>query len=112
MSAGALKDRVRIDKPVMTDDGKGGQTRTWAEELTCWSAWIYSRGSEAVDAARLQGRAVYKVKLRSSPDARKVTTEHSLVDLRDAGIRWQIREVDALTDRAWVYLVVERGVAV
>ena len=59
----------------------------------------------------MQGRAIYKVKVRSSTKSRSITTDYRMRDVR-RGTEYQIREVDPITDRAWVYLVVESGVAV
>lgn len=123
MDAGRLQQRVGFDIFVETPDGSGGQARAWTEQFTCLAEFIYSRGSEAVDAARLQGRAIYKVKIRSSVASRAITTDWRMRDVRRGlpdgvtgdvlpGTRFNIREVDAITDPAWVYLVVESGGAV
>lgn len=120
---GLLNESVAFDAPVYTPDGSGGQSRTWAEQWACRAQFIYSRGSEVVDAARLSGRATYKVKARLCDEARAITTEWRMRDVRRAplsgvgsdtlpGTRYNIREVDAITDRRWVYLVVEAGAPV
>lgn len=111
-STSDLTALIRFDRPRMTDDGYGGQTRTWALAFEVWAQWIYVRGSEVIDAARLQGRAIYKIRLRSNRVSQAVTTEWRVLDKRQPGVEYQVREVDTLTDPAWVYLVVERGVAV
>lgn len=51
-----------------------------------------------------------KVKLRSSSESRSIEQHWRMRDARRGAI-YQVKEVDAVTDRAWVYLVVERGVA-
>lgn len=123
MNAGRLRDRVAFDLIVGTPDGSGGQIRTWSQQLECWGEFIYSRGSEAVDAARLQGRAIYKVRVRSSVASRAIGTDWRMRDVKrglpsgvtgDAlpGNRFNIREVDGITDRQWVFIVAEMGVAV
>lgn len=123
MAVGWPNSRVAFDAPVGAPDGSGGTVRGWAPQFTVWGEIIYSRGSEAVDAARLQGRAIYKVRLRSSTQSRRITPDWRMRDPRRGlpdgrvadplpGTRYNIREVDAITDRAWVFLVVEAGVAV
>lgn len=123
MDAGRLLERVSFDLVVGTPDGSGGEVRAWSQQFTCWAEFIYSRGSEAVDAARLQGRAIYKVKVLASTETKAITTDWRLRTVRrglpsgvgaDAlpGNRFNIREADAITDPAWVYLVVELGAAV
>lgn len=122
MIYGLLPDRVAFDAPAMNPDGSGGVENGWSQAYSCAAQFIYSRGSEAVNAARLQGRAIYKVKVVSSSAARAITTDFRMRDVRRGpmdgvgadllpGDRYQIREVDAITDRDWVYLVVESGVA-
>lgn len=114
-----LKDRVAFDRPVTSPDGAGGTLAGWVKVHECGAEFIYSRGSEAVDAARLQGRAIYKIRLRSTSTTRDLTTDHRMRDLRRGaqdgefpGVAYQVREVDPITDRRWVFLVVESGVAV
>lgn len=106
-----LRERIAFDQPIYTPDGSGGRVRTWAQQFETRAQFIYSRGSEAVDAARLQGRSIYKIKVRSSTASRAVTTDWRMRDIRRE-TPYNIREVDAITDPAWVYLVVEAGVAI
>lgn len=108
---GYLQELVAFDAPAISPDGSGGVEQGWTELFQARAEFIYSRGSEAVDAARLQGRAIYKVKLRSSTQARGLTTDYRMRDVR-RNTAYQIREADAITYRAWVYLIVESGVAV
>lgn len=122
MNAGRLTERVAFDAPANVPDGSGGVEIGWTEHYECAAQFMYSRGSEAVDAARLQGRSIYKLKIRSCQAARQITTDYRMRDVRRGhesgigsdilpGTRYQIREIDAIADRAWVYLVVESGVA-
>jgi head-tail adaptor len=106
-----LQESVSFDRPSGTPDSFGGKSVAWTEAHACRAEFIYSRGSEAVDAARLQGRSIYKVKIRQCDAAQSVTTDFRMRDVR-RGVEYQIREVDAVTDRMWVYIVVESGVAV
>lgn len=123
MNGGRLTERPAFDLPVRTPDGSGGTIRTWSHQCTTWAEFIYGSGSEVMNAARLQGRFTLKVRVRSSADTRRITVEWRMRDPRRGlpggepgdvlpGTRYNIREVDAVTDRAWVYLVVEAGVAV
>lgn len=111
MRAGALTERVAFDAPTETADGFGGVETGWAEQFQRRAEFIYQRGGEAVEAARLAGSSIYKVKVRSSTDTRGITTDWRLRDVR-RGTAYNIREVDAITQRGWVYLMVEAGVAV
>lgn len=109
-TAGQLA-HVAFDTPRYQPDGAGGEDRIWVEQFRARARISYARGSEAIEAARLQGRAVYKVRLRGSTESRAVTTDWAMRDLRGGAV-FNIREVDGLTDRRWVYLVVETGVAI
>lgn len=109
--AGQLRERVAFDAPVVDADGiqtgwaaPGVATERWAE-------FIYQRGSESVDAARLSGKAIYKLRLHQSSAARGISTDWRMRDLR-RGTEYQVREVDAISDRRWIYIVVESGVAI
>ena len=122
-NAGRLTERVAFDAPADAPDGFGGIEIGWDKHYECAAQFIYSRGSESVDAARLQGRSIYKIKIRSCRAARAITADFRMRDVRRGpqqgigadlmpGERYQIREVDAITDRDWVYIVAEKGVAV
>ena len=119
----ALRERIAFDRPTQAPDGYGGTEAGWStspDSYECWAEFIYSRGSEAVEAARLAGRPIYKVRIRSNPAAREITTDWRMRDVRRAtydtkgnavtGV-YNVREVDCITDRHWVYVLVECGVA-
>lgn len=108
--AGALQDRIAFDERVETADAYGGATAVWTERFVCAAQFLYQRGDERLAADRLEGRSVYKLKIRSSEASRAVGADWRVRDVR-RGTVYNVREVDAVTDRAWVYLVVEAGVA-
>lgn len=111
---GALHDLVQFQPLVQVPDGSGGTVDgfdTGAGAITAPAAFIYQRGSETVEAARLEGRSIYKIRIAQSQEARTITTTWRMLDLR-RGQAYNIREVDAITDRHWVYLIAESGVAV
>lgn len=111
MTAGRLNERVAFDTEQATPDGYGGEDRAWVEAFSCAAEIRYQRGKEAVDAGGLTGSASFKVRVRSSIQTRALTVDHRMRDAR-RGVAYNIREVDAITDRAWVWLSVESGVAV
>lgn len=107
--AGALRERVEFDAPVTSADGHGGQVTVWtaAEDALRRSAeMIYRGGDETLEAARLEGREVYKVRMRQSPEVREITNDWRMRHPRTGRI-FNVLEVDVLTDRAHVTLVVE-----
>lgn len=111
MRAGLLRERVAFDAEQVTPDGYGGQDRTWREEHVCAAAFKYQRGQEALDAGGLTGTASFKVKVLSCRATRAVTPEYRMRDVR-RGMAFNIREVDAITDPAWVWIIAENGVAI
>ena len=111
VGAGDLREAVAYDEPVTDPAAPPGVTRPiWTERHACRAQFIYARGSEVVEAARLQGRPIFKVRIRQCAAARSITTGWQMRDTR-RGVKYSIREVDAITDRRWVYLVVEGGKA-
>lgn len=108
--AGVLRERVAFDVAVETPDGSGGMERTWSEVAERAAEFRYERGREAVQAGGLTGSAVFKVCVRSDEVTRGLTTAHRMRDVR-RGVIYNLREVDSITDRAWVWLGVENGVA-
>jgi len=106
IGAGAMTERVAFDQPSGGTDAFGGTTEAWTETHVCNAQWLYGKGDESVQAAREAGRKGYKLKVRSSTKTRAVNEDYRLRDLR-RGTAWNIREVDAITDKAWVYIVVE-----
>lgn len=111
MSAGSLRELVSFDAPIAVPDGAGGEETGWREIHSCRAEFIYIRGSEAIEAARLSGRALHKVKIRRCFDACKITTDSRMRDRRQ-GTVFNVREVDSLTSQTWIYIVAENGVAV
>ncbi|MCP8894295.1 head-tail adaptor protein [Shinella daejeonensis] len=117
--AGDLRYRVAFDRRDRVKDDAGNHQRQFVEQFQRRAAFIYAGGGEAVMAARLEGRGVLKVRVRSCSLTRTITQDWQMRDARSGefvndvwtGTTYAIREVDALTDRQWVYLVVERGVA-
>lgn len=106
VGAGQLRDRVAFDPPAGETDVLGGKSEAWGEGQPTAAQLIYQKGSEAVEAARLAGRQVFKVRVRSMSKTRAVTTDYRMRDVRRGNV-YNIIEVDPITDRRWVYIVVE-----
>jgi len=111
LSAGTLSERAAFDELVLTDDAHGGQERGWVERHVCAAEFRYQRGAEAEVAGTLTGTARFKVKIRSCAVARQITPEWRMRDAR-SGVMFNIREVDAISDRSFVWIIVDGGVAV
>ncbi|MCV2877605.1 phage head closure protein [Sedimentimonas flavescens] len=111
MTAGLLRERVAFDAETLAPDGYGGQARAWAEVHECAAAFKYQRGQEAVEAGGLTGTATFKVKVRACAATKALTASHRMRDVR-RGVSYNLREVDAVTDPAFVWVVAENGVAI
>lgn len=110
-TAGSLRERVAFDVRLPIDDGYGNTVSGFFEQqFECAAEFRPRGGSEAVVAARLEGRNVFGVYIRSSIQARQITTDWRMRDARRGEV-YAIRAVDGITDRAFVYLTVESGVA-
>lgn len=106
--AGDLRHRVAFDKRARVKDGAGNWQSGFVEQFTRRAAFIYAGGGEAVMAARLEGRGVLKVWVRSCIQTRSIRQDWQMRDTR-SGLTYSIREADFETDRLWVYIVAERG---
>ena len=111
MTAGKLRDRVTFGARAVVDDGYGNEVSGQFEDrFTVWGGITYLRGSEAVIAARLEGRQPAVVRVRVSTQTRQVTT-----DWRVTKPRWKspanVRSVIETEDRAYLDITVETGVA-
>lgn len=106
-----LLDAVAFDAPTVSVDAYGGQENGWTQRFIDRAEFRYERGSESDEAGHVTGTAVFKVRLRSHAASRAITTEYRMRDTRRS-VSYNVREVDAVTDRHWVWLKVERGVAI
>lgn len=111
--SGDLFYRVNCQKKVPGTDemghpvpGAGG----WQTQFSVRAAYRHLRGGEDVMAGRLQGRHTQIITVRASAQTRQITPEWRLVDARD-GTVFNVRDVTLETDRLWVSILCERGVA-
>lgn len=105
-NAGDLNEAVAFDEPVQSTGPGGVTSPIWFERHACRAQFIYSRGSEVVEAARLEGRSTYKVRVRQCEAARRITADWRMRDTR-RGTEYAVIEVDSITDRAWIYIVAQ-----
>lgn len=109
-SSGELYYSVAFEKKSSAADGYGGTTSTWEQQFTTRAAYIFLRGSETVQAARLEGRRPQVIRVRKSSDVDLVTTEWRIQDTRDSKY-YAIRAVEPGLDRQYVDFLCESGVA-
>lgn len=109
-TAQQLDRRVVFAKRVEIDDGLGNVEGRFADQFSLWAAFRSRGGNEAVVAARLEGRNVLGVYLRSSPQSRQIKSDWRMTDKR-TGQEYAVKIADAATDRNWVYVEVQTGSA-
>ncbi|MDQ1183578.1 head-tail adaptor protein [Agrobacterium larrymoorei] len=110
VKAGSLRERVVLEKREKTDDGAGNKQSDFQKQFERRAAFIYSRGSEAVNGDGLTGQASFKVKLRKDSQTTLITTAWQVRDAR-RGTVYAIREADVVTQNDAVFLTVVSGVA-
>lgn len=113
MDASALYYRVhcQIEAPGADElgnpvPGGGG----WQTQFSVRAAYRHLRGGESVMAGRLQGQHSQIITVRCSTQSKLITAGWRLVDARD-GTVFNVRDVTPETDRQWISLLCERGVA-
>lgn len=120
-TAGDLIERFAFDRPDPVTLPSGVTRPGWVQMYQCRAQLIYSRGSEVIEAARREGRAVYKLRIWQCAEARAIQPSWRARDLRRGlpageagdplrGNRFNITSVDA-SDRRWVFIEIEGGKA-
>lgn len=82
--AGELRERVHLQRRAAGNDGFGvGPSGQFETVATVWAHYLPLRGSESVQASRLQGRQPYVVTIRQSSQVRDLTPAWRIVDARN-----------------------------
>lgn len=110
IGAGDLYYRVNCQKRVEVEDGLGNTVSDFATQFSVRAAYKHLRGGESVMASRLENKHPIIITVRASSQTREITADWRLIDARD-GTVWAVRDVTHETDRQWISLLCERGVA-
>lgn len=105
-----LMEFAKFEERTSVDDGFGNKVGAWADRFDDRVGVLYLRGSEAVLAARLEGRQPIVVTVRDSEAIRAVTPEWRVII---NGTPYNVREPLRPTDqrrRTYEFLA-ESGVA-
>lgn len=88
--AGALRHRVTFAERGTELDEYGNVSSGWVDRCTVAANIMPLRfGTEAVEAARLAGRQPVTIRVRATPDTRKVTSDWKATDQQ--GTEYNIR---------------------
>jgi head-tail adaptor len=109
-NAGQLRETVAFDERVLVDDGYGNMEGDFTEQFQCRAGYWWQRGGEMVIAARLEGRQPVEVTVRASTETRRIEPDWRMRDLR-TGVSYAVRSVAPTTDRKWIKVQTEAGVA-
>lgn len=112
-TAGELRGLYSFQRKTDVDDGFGTVVPgagPFAEVFKSAGAMTPMRGSEAVVAGRLAGIQPYVLRIRSNADARLVTTDWRVVDVRTSRV-YQIQSPtsDADMKNAYLDMLVQEG---
>lgn len=123
VTTGDLRERVYLDKPTQTDNGRGGFELGWAPQFERNAHVRYLRGGEGVQAARMSGKQPAVFTVRSDPqtklvdtgwrlrDARLQTLDLDLQPLSHRGL-YNITSAIESDDRAWIEITAVSGVGI
>jgi SPP1 family predicted phage head-tail adaptor len=107
MNPGRMDQRVTFQEETLSADGGGGGAPSWADigtVPTVWASVVPMRASETLDAAQLEGRAIYRLTVRNRSDITAgmrilwVTNGNLVLNIRalpDPGPRALYRTVEA-----------------
>lgn len=70
--AGDLRNRIRFEMRGLDDNGDA--LGAWEEHSTVWARVIWLRGAETAIAGRLEGKQPVAIVIRTSRQAREITT--------------------------------------
>lgn len=109
IQASDLDQRITFKREVAVSDGMGGQTHTWVDIVSCWSAPRPMSGREREQAQRLNAQSNYVFPVRDSViriyeiDERCVIVWH--------GFTYNIRFIPEKARTRFTSIEAERGVA-
>lgn len=113
-SSGQLYYKVGLEKRETGNPDSpadyGNTEDVWTEQFETRAEFIHLRGGEDVMAARLEGRHVQVIRIRASSQSRLVTTDWRVKDKRNND-EFNIRDVTPETNRQFISLLCEKGVA-
>jgi head-tail adaptor len=90
MDVGKMDYLVVFEKPTKVSDGHGGTVNGWGNPVTVDAAFMFLRGGETVQAARLAGRQPIVVTVHDNSQTRALGTSWRMRDARN-GLIYNIR---------------------
>ena len=114
--AGDLRSSLIFAERVMQGDGAGNMQATWIDRFKTDAQVKPARGSEAIDADRLQGRGLVTIRIRNSASSREINADWRATDAR-TGVEYNLRsaidpDMGGPQHGKWLELVGEFGRAI
>ncbi|MDO1559822.1 head-tail adaptor protein [Brevundimonas sp. 2R-24] len=109
-SAGALRERVRIERRSAAPDDMGNEVAAWAPQATGIPARIApTKGGEGVQAGRLAGLSAFDITVRATSATNAIGPADRLVDER-SGRSFNIKWAGCLDERGrFITILAEAG---
>lgn len=113
---GDLRSRVTFAERVTRSDNAGNMQAEWIDRLTCPAQIIAARGSESLDATRLESRGSDVIRVRFNPATRAIVADWKATDV-ESGVAYNIRAVrdpfqGTPQHGRWIDCYCEQGLAV
>lgn len=64
MRAGTLRHKITFQSATDVTDNLGGYTRTWSDTYDCFAAVWPLKGTEALEAMKLEHKVTHKIRVR------------------------------------------------
>lgn len=109
-NAGQLREKVAWDARTVVSDGYGNEVGAFAEQFQTRAGFTFLRGTEAVMAARLEGRQPVVARVRRSSETDQIANDWRMRDL-NSGKSYAVRSVSPAENGRWLDVLVEEGVA-
>ena len=103
-----LTERLRFYRRQEIDDGAGNRRGAWVFQFDLWAEMQSRPGSEVFNAARIEGRVPYQVRVRRSSQSMAIATDWMARDARGVEYNVQAPQPD-LIERRWVDMVLVAG---
>lgn len=101
INAGNLKDRLTLQQPTYTSDGRGGRITTWDNDISVWCEAMPNRGARTLEQASVKFEQSIKfiIRVQDIPVAQdwrilfngKTYLIHSITDIEQRYEYWEIQ---------------------
>lgn len=102
-------EEIAFDSPTVSTDAAGGIETGWTEEFTTRAHFLYLRGGETIQAARLAGKQPVVATVRADTDTAQITTAWRMRDTARS-VAYNVRSIVPTDDRRFYELTCESGV--